>query len=217
MSGYNLDTIILIGPLATGKSTIGYRLSERLNLPNYPIDRVKWFYRFCNGYNLVHSKKTLGELGFKKFLRYAQKYFTPSDLEDVLIKFRGVVDLGATDSYADKNVRRLKELRRIMEPYQNVFLILPSASVEKSEEILEKRLYERYKDNPLKRGVIDSYIEMNNIFLRSSSNFVLAKHVIYTEDRSIDEVCDEIIGKCVAQSGMQVSDTIIEMPELRAG
>ena len=43
--------IILIGPMAAGKSTIAKILAEKLNLPQHPMDDVRWDYYEEIGYN----------------------------------------------------------------------------------------------------------------------------------------------------------------------
>lgn len=212
MNNLNLNSIILIGPLATGKSTLGIRLSERLGVPNYPIDRLKWYYRFKNGYCLSVSQKILSESGFEVFLNHCQRYFSPSDLADVLDKFQGIIDLGATDSYADHDLTRFHELEEVLGKHKNVFLILPDESIEKSELILTNRLIERYKYDPIKNKVIDSYISMNSKFISSFSNYSLANHIIYTKDRNIDDICDEIANLASQNEFNQIS----KKPNLKA-
>lgn len=38
------DTVILIGPMMAGKSTVGRLLSERLGLPQFVLDDLRWDY-----------------------------------------------------------------------------------------------------------------------------------------------------------------------------
>lgn len=40
-----LDSIVLMGPLAVGKSSMALNISQKLGLQNYLVDRLKWFYR----------------------------------------------------------------------------------------------------------------------------------------------------------------------------
>ena len=64
------DEIILIGPMGVGKTTLALHLSERLGKLNYPIDRLKWYYRFRNGYDLAKGTKSLKTSGFQVLSKY---------------------------------------------------------------------------------------------------------------------------------------------------
>ena len=44
--------IVLIGPMASGKSTIARRLEERTGLTNVPIDYIRGYYYFQHGFKL---------------------------------------------------------------------------------------------------------------------------------------------------------------------
>ncbi len=186
------NTIILMGPMATGKSTIALRLSQTLGRPNIPIDRIKWYYRFKNGYDLKTSKEILLNDGFEYLLKYIDKYFTISDLSKVLNEFSGIIDFGATDAFAETNSEKLYLLGNLLQPYEHVFLILPSKHEKKSSKILHDRLNSRYQHHPIKSKVLDSYISMNEKFLNADSYRSLAKHTVFIEDRNVDEVVAEI-------------------------
>ncbi|MBP5977492.1 hypothetical protein HW132_33470 [Brasilonema sp. CT11] len=43
--------IILIGPIAAGKTTIGALLAHRLSLPQYSMDERRWDYYKAIGYD----------------------------------------------------------------------------------------------------------------------------------------------------------------------
>ena len=190
----NVMSIILIGPLATGKSSVAERLSEITGMHNHPVDKLKWYYRHRNGYNLYESTKLLRTKGFPALIKYAKDFFGPKELNNILEEFHGIIDLGATDTHCEE-LFRLQELAAIFKRCPNVFLILPSKSVKTSITTLNERLYKRYQKDPLKFPVIESYKEMNEIFIRSKTNKLLAKHIIYTNGRTIDEIAQEILQK----------------------
>ena len=49
--------IILIGPVGTGKSTLGELLSEQLGIPQCSIDDVRWDYYKEIGYDEEVAKR----------------------------------------------------------------------------------------------------------------------------------------------------------------
>lgn len=191
----NLNNIILIGPLATGKSTLAAHLSTITGMKNIPVDKVKWHYRFQNGYDIVKSKNILRSNGFDALLNYAIDFFGPKDLEEVLNKFSGIIDFGATDTHCN-DLKRLAEIFQLLDPYPNIFLILPYEDESLSEEVLEKRLVKRLKDDPLKGPVLETYLKKNIEFLYSPNNLAVAKHVIYSNDRPFHHIAQEIFYKC---------------------
>ncbi|UTW66013.1 hypothetical protein KFE94_15340 [bacterium SCSIO 12643] len=194
-----VNSIIITGPLAVGKSTIALELSERIGWGNYPVDRLKWFYRFNNGYDLVAGTRVLKEHGFGALIDYASEFFGPTELKDIFSRFHGIIDLGATDTYCC-SPKRYTELKQIFDALNNVFLLLPSKNSQKSENILAKRLKIRYENHPFKEMVLQSYLDKNMEFINSFSQYLLAKHIVYLEDKTIDEICSEIIEKVKFQT-----------------
>jgi len=188
------NNIILIGPLATGKSTIAAKLSGISGLLNHPVDKLKWYYRFKNGYDLHTSTKILKKQGFEELIKYVQQYFGPDELRAILYEFAGIIDLGATDSYCT-DVFHLRKLKKIFNNFPNVFLILPSPSEEISVKILNDRLTRRYENDSLKAPVMNSYIEMNKKFIASEFNKQIANHTIYTEGKTIEMLANELLNK----------------------
>ena len=49
--------IVLIGPMASGKSTIARLLEERTGLTNVPIDYIRWYYYFQHGFKLSKQEQ----------------------------------------------------------------------------------------------------------------------------------------------------------------
>lgn len=89
-------TIILIGPMGVGKSTVGTHLAKKLGLAYVSLDELQWDYYkeigFDNEYvkQLIHSEK-----GMAGFLEYV-KPFEVHAVERVLEEYQGcVLDFGA--------------------------------------------------------------------------------------------------------------------------
>ena len=99
------DEIILIGPMCSGKSSVALYLAETLSILNYPIDRIKWYYRFKNGYDLSRGTKILRSQGFMALLNYFEPYFSLRDIELILNEFRGgIFDFGASRAAVVKSI-----------------------------------------------------------------------------------------------------------------
>jgi hypothetical protein len=185
--------VVLIGPLAAGKTSVALYVSARLRIPNYPLDRIKWYYRFKNGYDLASGTATLRSAGFGALLEYAEPFFTPTDLETFLNEFHdGVIDFGASQSVVD-DPDLFSKTQRILQPFQNVILLLPSPDVATSIRVLSERIRNRYTDNERTPDVVQSYIDVNRHFIQNDSNQRLAKHTVYTNGKSVVETGEEVI------------------------
>ncbi len=182
-------TIILIGPMGAGKTTIGEKLSKRLGMERVQLDEIRQSYYDEIGYDNAVAKHIHDESGMAGILAY-WKPFEAHSVERVLQDYTNcVIDFGAGQSvYDDDDL--FKRVKDVLAPYPNVVLLLPSADREESIDILNTRIP---PDVP--PDIISWYKEMNVYFLNHHSNTDLAKLIVYTKDRTPDETCDEIIGK----------------------
>lgn len=189
------EEIILVGPMGVGKTTLALHLSEKLGLLNFPIDRLKWYYRFKNGYDLAKGTKILKESGFQELANYFTDYFGNAELAEILNEFRGgIFDFGASHSHYE-NYNDLLEAKRILAPFNNIIQLLPTDDFETNCKILDKRIGKRYEDIEWKKEVLNSYIEQNRVYLLSNSYSSLAKTTVYTEGKTIEQVGEEILTK----------------------
>lgn len=187
--------LILIGPLGAGKSTVGQLLAEKLNLPLCTVDNVRRTYYEEVGYDeALASKIAESDEGFQGVLRYS-KPFEVQVVERVLADHHhGIIDFGASNSvYDDKTM--LTRVENLLAPYPNVILLLPSADLDESGEILKNRLTRMLN----KAGIefSDELFELNEYFLKHPSNYHLAKLVVYTRDKIPEEICDQILQRLV--------------------
>jgi hypothetical protein len=190
------DEIVLIGPLAAGKTSVALRVSAIMGIPNFPLDRIKWFYRFRNGYDLARGTAILRTKGFGALLEYATPYFTPRDLKSFLDTFRnGVIDFGANQTVFS-DLKAFNETTEILAPFRNIILLLPSPDAAESSCVLTQRIRERYTDIERAPEVVESYIHVNHRFLTAASNFALAKQVVYTLGRTVEQTAEEVITRC---------------------
>ena len=76
-------------------------------------------------------------------------------------------------------------------PYPNVILLLPSPDLDKSAEILNARFAQMLMEEV---GEVNSALfAVNEHFVKHPSNHLLAKMVVYTNDKTPEETCDEIV------------------------
>ena len=174
--------IILIGPMGTGKSTQGKLLADRLGLPQCPMDRYRWEYYKEIGYDDDFAKK-LGKVGFWALYMY-WKEFECYSVERLLSEHSNcVIDFGAGHSVYEIDTH-FARVEKVMRPYRNVVLILPSPDKDGSVRLLSERMG---------KDVAPDDLDINEHFVRHHSNYDLAKHIVYTKGKSPEETRDEIL------------------------
>jgi shikimate kinase len=174
--------IILIGPIGTGKTTVGALLADRLSLPQYSMDELRWDYYKEIGYDeeLVKYKQEAEDFwGVQQYWKPFEAYAVERLLS---AHSQCVIDFGAGHSvYEDTAL--FQRVQQALAPYPNVFLLLPSANKDESVQILNER-----NDN-LPEGIRN----INEHFVRHSSNYELAKVTVYTQGKTPEETCSEIL------------------------
>lgn len=184
-------TIILIGPMCAGKSTLASLLAQRLGLPRYELDELRWGYYEEAGFDHALAKQiNESEAGTLGILRYS-KPFEAYAVERVLADYdTGVIDFGAGHSvYEDEQL--FGRVEQALAPYPYVVLILPSADLDESAAILNAR----FKELLLREvGMVDEgFFGVNEHFVKHPSNYRLAKLVVYTNGKTPEETCAEIV------------------------
>jgi shikimate kinase len=187
-------TIVLIGPLGAGKTSVGHLLAEKLRLPLCSVDDVRWAYYQEVGYDkTVAAQIAASGQGIQGVLRYS-KPFEAQMVEKVLVDHHGLIDFGASNSvYDDKDL--LSRVENALAPYPNVILLLPSPNLDESVEILKNRLTRMLTEAG--KAFTDELFELNEYFVKHPSNYQLAKLTIYTKDKSPEKICDELMPKLV--------------------
>ena len=172
--------IILIGPVGVGKSTIGKLLSDELGIPQASLDDERWRIYEEIGYDFEYADQKMEEEGFLGIYKY-WKPFEAYSVERVLERYPNHIhDFGAGQSvYEDEGL--FKRIEAVLKPYPNVVLILPTEDKNRSREILLER----------------NNFPYNELFINNPSNEKLAKIVIYTEGKTPEETCREIIKNLV--------------------
>jgi len=175
--------------MGAGKTTIGKLLSERLGLQNISLDEIRQPYYDEIGYDNNAARQIHAERGMAGILEY-WKPFEAHSVERVLQDYDDcVIDFGAGHSVYDDDALFAK-VKKALQPYPNVVLILPSADKDEAVQVLSTRIP---PDAPPE--IIPWYKEQNAYFVNHPSNPDLAKITVYTQGKTPDETCDEIIGK----------------------
>ena len=191
------DEIILIGPMAVGKTTVSLLLSAKMNICNLPIDDVKWYYLLKNGYSISKANTILLDKGFQAKMKYFYNYFGIKEIKRILKDFKGgVFDFGATHTYFE-NVKVFKEIKKAFSPFHNIFLLLPTNNSDVNCSILKERMSFRYKYSDKKQQILKSYFKYNEKLIRSNTYCDLANHIIFTEAKSLNQICDEILSRAI--------------------
>ena len=174
--------IILIGPVRTGKSTIGKLLADQLALPQVSLDDLRWKYYAEIGYDPQLAQKYRRQGGFLALVLY-WNLFAAHAVERLLIDHHNCVfDFGAGIYESRESFARVQQA---LKAYRNVILLLPSPDMEESLQILTAR------DT---QPPSDLNFDFNRHFLGHHTYYDLAKFTVYTKGRTPEETCREILG-----------------------
>ena len=176
------EEIILIGPIGAGKTTVGELLSKKLSQPQVSMDELREGYYNEIGYDAELGRKIRETEGFWGIYRY-WKPFEAYAVKRILADHQGcVIDFGAGHSVFEDDTL-FAQVKQTLSPFPNVILLLPSPDHDESISILNER----------EEWLKDMYPNINEHFVRHPSNYALAKHVVYTKNKSPVETCDEIL------------------------
>jgi adenylate kinase family enzyme len=187
------ETIILIGPMMAGKSTIGRLLSERLSLPQLILDDLRWDYFREIGYDEEEAGRIArSDAGMPGLLAY-WKPFEVHAVERVLAEHsRGVIDFGAGYTVQEDEAL-FGRVERALAPYKHVYLLLPSPDLDQSIKILNERMAALMRKFEQPEERIPAVLEANESFVRLPHNSRLARQVVYTEGKLPEATCEEIV------------------------
>ena len=164
-----INNIILVGPMGSGKTTIGRRLSERLSLDFFDSD-----HEIVNttGVSIDHIFDVEGEKGFRA---------RESDVLKKLCNMPNVVlATGGGAVILEENRELMKKASSIIYLSSSVDQILRRTAKSKTRPLLEK------SNN--RRKTITDIVETRDPLYREVSS-----HIIDTNGKKLHEVIDEII------------------------
>ncbi len=130
--------IVLIGPVRTGKSTLGKLLAQRLGVPQVSLDDARWRYYREIGYDDALAQEIRSRGGFLALVLY-WNLFDAYAAERLLAEHRSCVfDFGAGIYWNDEVLERVQGA---LHSFHNVVLLLPAPDPNESIRILRARRY----------------------------------------------------------------------------
>jgi shikimate kinase len=188
-----MKDIILLGPVAVGKSTTARLISEKINKPVVSLDDLRLGYYKEIGYDHDHMKELREKAGIMAIFQYG-KIFDAYSIERILEDHQNCIfDFGGGNIVSGYDFDLIR-IKKALESYENVVFLVPAKD---NEETL-KFIYER-RDIKLSDRVLIEYI------VNSHSNYEVAKHTVFVKDKTPEEVCDEIVSIC----NLEVENRII--------
>jgi len=173
--------VFLIGPMGAGKSTLGKLLAEQLGRPQVSLDDIRWEYYKEIGYDKAIQRGIKEREGFAGVYRY-WKRFEAYAVEQALQDHHGcVMDFGAGHS-VQENAADFARIQAVLAPYPNVVLLLPSPDPDEAIAMLRARTPFKVEDVPFTR-----YLVTHPAFRK------LATQVVYTEEKTVAVICEEIL------------------------
>ena len=160
-------SILLIGPSGMGKTTIGRELSKKTGMGQLCLDRIANEDRRLGVRGRFPSSDDYKLYLFKKIIDNAKKDNS-----------FGIVDFGAGHSVFESE-EKFMEAQELLCNFQNIVLLKYSDDIEESLRVINSRSTGDTNDNFR--------------FLTSECNTRLATITIYTKDKTVEEIAEEII------------------------
>lgn len=175
------EPIILIGPLKSGKSTVGKLLAERLGCTFTSLDRQEKKYTIPAGFDETKAEALRKSSGDWVWYTYRRSFFAVAVEQFLTEHPEGVLELGGGHPLVP-DMRMQQQIAQALAPFRNVFLLMPTNDIEKSLAIMNLRLRPEWRSD-----------DWNRNFLADDRFWQLAKHVVYTEDQSPDDTVTQIV------------------------
>jgi len=167
-----------------GKSTIAHLITARLKLPHISLDELRWNDYREIGYEENLAKQIRAQGGFLALMFY-RMLFDAYSVERVLNDYpEAGIDFGAGIGSFENQVQ-LKQIQSLFDPIPNIFLLLPSPDIDETLQILPQR-----DPNP----PADLKYDINAHFVNHPGYCLIAKHIVYTKNKTPDQSCSEMLG-----------------------
>ena len=183
MQPSGFQTIILIGPIGVGKTTIGELLAQRLDCPFTSLDTAERSYTEKVGYDDVYARGILESKGLLAYYAYRRSFFDEAVVRFLADYADGILELGGGHPIVPDQDKQ-QRIADVLLPFQNVFLLMPSPDQAMSLSILRQR-----------QGLKDTDDDLNELYFADDTFLQLAKFAIYTLDKSPEDISDEILSE----------------------
>ncbi|HEU5098340.1 MAG TPA: shikimate kinase [Roseiflexaceae bacterium] len=178
-------TIVLIGPPGAGKTTVAPLLAKRLGRPVIDLDTERWAYYAEIGYRHDHAQWLVEEQGLEALIAY-WKPFELYAVERVLSDHTGsIIAFGAGHSVYDDATQFARVHSRLAR-CQHVVLIMPTPDRAQAIQHLNARL-------PIDDPHRDALMRIHDQLITNHSNEDLATITVYTEGKTPEDTCEDIL------------------------
>lgn len=177
----SLEPIILIGPIGAGKTTISELLSPMLSVPFYSLDKEEEQHAVPLGYNPDQYQKMMKQDRVKGH-EYRRSFFDGAVDRFLKAHTHGILDFGGMHVVVPDPQKQM-QIKDRLQSYRNIFFLFPTPDVEDSLRILRER-----------DELADFEANLNTMSFQNGNRtfWDIAKHVIYTEGKTPNQVCLEI-------------------------
>jgi shikimate kinase len=176
------ESIILIGPMKAGKTTVGKQLAQMLSCSFVSLDRLERTYTEACGFDAALAADLSQKSGAWAGYSYRRQFFAEAVARFLTEYTNGVLELGGGHPIAP-DAEQQSRIEEALQPHRNVVLLLPSRDKEESLATLRSR----QKPEHLGEG------DWNEAFLKGDQFVRLAKYTVYTAGKSPTATCEEII------------------------
>lgn len=177
---------VLIGPAYVGKSTVGHALAQRLGLGFVDLDAVGDTYYSAAGMALAEFEAQIQTSGHSRAHRWWQPARVAGVKGVLADHHASVIALGAGHTHYEDDAY-FESVREFLAPFVNVFLLLPSADIGESVDVLRRRSIDRGG-----HGWDHDGRDWLREWCESAQNRALATRTVYTAGRSVHETVDHV-------------------------
>ncbi len=176
-----MDPIILIGPIGAGKTTVGKLLADKLSLPFYSLDEEARQYTEPLGYSDDQYDRIKKEKDLPAAYEYARDFFDEAVVQFLKTHDAGVFDFGGGHPVVPDPLKR-QRIHKALEPYNQIFLLMPTPHVEESLGILRER-----------NELAEDEFDFNSLYFKERTFWDIAKHIVYTQGKTPEQTAAEIV------------------------
>lgn len=173
------SNIVIMGPIAVGKSSVAQELARELGRSRVELDEERERIYSQSDFSAEEMENHYSSEGIVGWYNYQKPYELLSVAVVLAENSNAVIDFGGGQSVYDDE-KQAEEFLRLMEPVENSFLLMPYVDTEASIALLRARIG---RDEAT----------LNKIFVPSKTSRLAAKHIIYTERKTVKEIVTEII------------------------
>ncbi|GGJ33598.1 AAA family ATPase [Deinococcus roseus] len=171
-------TILFIGPIRAGKTTLARLLAAALHRDHVSLDDTRWTHYPAAGYDEAKARKLIEQQDFLALARYWHAFDLDNIQKTLAAHPETIVDFGGGHTLFF-TPEEAAILRQVLEPHQ-VVLVLPTSDQGQNSQILRERVNAQ-GEHP------EAIHHLNDLMLDNPLNFELADHVLYTEDQTPEQ------------------------------